>query len=71
MIPIRVKLIKRGDRAIYNFAGSYPCIGSLCNSAHGAIVSAVAAGMRTFFPNPPLNSGFYRCFEVVAPEDIM
>lgn len=69
MIPIRVKLIKRGDRAIYDFTGSHPCIGSLYNSAYGATFSAVAAGMKTFFPDLPLNSGFYRCFEVIAPED--
>lgn len=69
MIPIRVKLIKRGDRAIYDFTGSHPCIGSLYNSAAGATFSAVAAGMKTFFPDLPLNSGFYRCFEVIAPED--
>jgi len=69
MIPIRVKLTKRGDRAIYDFTGSHPCIGSLYNSAFGATFSAVAAGMKTFFPDLPLNSGFYRCFEVIAPED--
>ena len=69
MIPIRVKLTKRGDRAIYDFTGSHPCIGSLYNSAYGATFSAVAAGMKTFFPDLPLNSGFYRCFEVIAPED--
>ena len=69
MIPIRVKLTKRGDRAIYDFTGSHPCIKSLYNSAYGATFSAVAAGMKTFFPDLPLNSGFYRCFEVIAPED--
>ena len=28
----------------------------------------IAAGMKTFFPDLPLNSGFYRCFEIIAPE---
>ena len=60
MIPIKVKLTIRGDRAIYDFTGSHPCIGSLYNSAFGATFSAVAAGMKTFFPDLPLNSGFYR-----------
>lgn len=69
MIPIRVKLTLAGDRAIYDFTGSHPCIGSLYNSAFGATFSAVAAGMKTFFPDLPLNSGFYRPIEVVAPED--
>ncbi|NLJ62308.1 MAG: hydantoinase B/oxoprolinase family protein, partial [Alcaligenaceae bacterium] len=27
------------------------------------------AGMKTFFPDLPLNSGFYRVFEVIAPEN--
>jgi N-methylhydantoinase B len=69
MIPVKVKLTIKGDRVIYDFTGSHPCIGSLYNSAYGATFSAVAAGMKTFFPDLPLNSGFYRPIEVIAPED--
>ncbi len=69
MIPIKVKLTIKGDRVIYDFTGSHPCIGSLYNSAFGATFSAVAAGMKTFFPDLPLNSGFYRPIQVIAPED--
>lgn len=69
MIPIKVKLVIKGDRAIYDFSGSHPCIGSLYNSAFGSTFSAVVAGMKTFFPDLPLNSGFYRPIEVIAPED--
>jgi N-methylhydantoinase B len=69
MIPIKVKLTIKGDRVIYDFTGTHPCIGSLYNSAFGATFSAVAAGMKTFFPDLPLNSGFYRPIEVIAPED--
>ncbi len=69
MIPIKVKLTIAGDRAIYDFTGSHPCIGSLYNSAFGTTFSAVVAGMKTFFPDLPLNSGFYRPIEVIAPED--
>lgn len=68
MIPIRIKLTIKGDKAIYDFTGSHPTIGSIYNSAFGATFSAVAAGMKTFFPDLPLNSGFYRCFEIIAPE---
>src|SRR5436305_659397 len=39
----------------------HPTIGSIYNSAFGTTFSAVAAGMKTFFPDLPLNSGFYRC----------
>ena len=56
MIPIKVKLTIRGDKAIYDFTGSHPTIGSIYNSAFGATFSAVAAGMKTFFPDLPLNS---------------
>jgi N-methylhydantoinase B len=69
MIPVKVKMTKTGDRVIYDFTGSHPCIGSLYNSAFGSTFSAVAAGMKTFFPDLPLNSGFYRPITVIAPED--
>ncbi|WP_428538889.1 hydantoinase B/oxoprolinase family protein [Rhodopila sp.] len=69
MIPIKVKMTISGDRVIYDLSGSHPCIGSLYNSAFGATFSAVAAGMKTFFPDLPLNSGFYRPIEVIAPVD--
>ena len=39
------------------------------NSAPGATFSAVVAGMKTFFPDLPLNSGFYRMIEVTAPKN--
>ena len=68
MIPIRIKMTIRGDKAIYDFTGSHPTIASIYNSAFGATFSAVAAGMKTFFPDLPLNSGFYRAFELVVPE---
>ena len=69
LIPIRVKLVIKGDRVIYDLTGSHPCIGSIYNSAFGGTFSAVVAGMKTFFPDLPLNSGFYRVIEVIAPQD--
>lgn len=68
MIPIRIKMTIRGDSVTYDFTGSHPTIGSIYNSAFGATFSAVAAGMKTFFPDLPLNSGFYRAFSIIAPE---
>lgn len=67
MIPIRIKMTIKGDKVYYDFAGSHPTIGSIYNSAPGATFSAVAAGMKTFFPDLPLNSGFYRIFEIASP----
>lgn len=69
MIPIRVKMTISGDRVIYDFTGSHPTIGSIYNSAFGATFSACVAGMKTFFPDLPLNSGLYRVIEIVAPRD--
>ena len=43
MIPIRIKMTIKGDRAIYDFTGSHPTIGSIYNSAFGSTFSAVAA----------------------------
>ncbi|MEM1266303.1 MAG: hydantoinase B/oxoprolinase family protein [Pseudomonadota bacterium] len=69
MIPIHIRMTIKGDRITYDFAGSHPTISSIYNSADGATFSAVVAGMKTFFPDLPLNSGFYRMVEIDAPAD--
>lgn len=69
MIPIRIRMTIEGDTIRYDFAGSHPTISSIYNSAPGATFSAVVAGMKTFFPDLPLNSGFYRAIEVTAPRN--
>lgn len=69
MIPIRIRMTIKGDSISYDFSGSHPTIGSIYNSAPGATFSAVVAGMKTFFPDLPLNSGFYRMIEVTAPKN--
>jgi len=68
MIPIRVKMTIEGDRIHYDFTGSHATIASIYNSAPGATFSAVVAGMKTFFPDLPLNSGFYRMIDITAPK---
>lgn len=69
MIPIHIKMTIRGEEITYDFEGSHPTISSIYNSAPGATFSAVVAGMKTFFPDLPLNSGFYRMVDVIAPEN--
>jgi N-methylhydantoinase B len=64
LIPIRVKLTISGDTLHYDLNGSHPAVGSFLNSAFGATSSAVYAGTKTFFPDVPLNSGFYRAVQV-------
>ena len=36
----------------------HPCIGPPYSPAYGTTFSAVAAGLKTVFPGPPLNSEF-------------
>jgi len=67
MIPIHIKMTIKGDEILYDFEGSHPTIASIYNSAEGATFSAVVAGMKTFFPDLPLNSGFYRPISIDAP----
>ena len=69
MIPIRIKMTIKGDSIHYDFTGSHATIASMYNSAPGATFSAVVAGMKTFFPDLPLNSGFYRMIQVTAPKN--
>ncbi|SIS99492.1 hydantoinase B/oxoprolinase family protein [Paracoccus saliphilus] len=69
MIPIHITMTIKGDRITYDFEGSHPTISSIYNSAPGATFSAVVAGMKTFFPDLPLNSGFYRMIDIKAPEN--
>jgi N-methylhydantoinase B len=69
LIPICVKLTIDGDQIRYDLSGSHPAIGTFLNSTFGATFSAVVAGTKTFFPDIPLNSGFYRVLDVnLGPE---
>ena len=68
MIPIRVKMTI-SDRGIhYDFSDSHPYINCFLNSTYGTTYSAVVAGTKTFFPDIPLNSGFYRVVTAHMPE---
>ncbi len=69
LIPIRMKMSIRGDQISCDFTGSSSTINCLYNSAFGATYAGVISGIKTFFPDIPLNSGFYRVVDVVAPQD--
>ena len=69
LIPVRVKMEIRGDEIHYDLEGSHPVIASLYNSAFGGSFSGVVCGTKFFFPDLPLNSGFYRVLNVdLGPE---
>lgn len=67
LIPIKVKMTIEGDQIYYDLGGSHPYIGCFLNSGFGASFSAVVAGTKTFFPEIPLNSGFYRVVKAELP----
>ncbi|MDP6994522.1 MAG: hydantoinase B/oxoprolinase family protein, partial [Woeseiaceae bacterium] len=68
LIPIKVKLTIKGEEVTYDFTGSHETISTIYNAAYGGTFSAVVASMKTYFPDLPLNSGFYRPINVIAPE---
>jgi len=69
LIPIRIKLAIHGDTIRYDLSGSHDAVGTFLNSGYGATFSGVVAGTKTFFPDIPLNSGFYRVLDVnLGPE---
>jgi N-methylhydantoinase B len=69
LIPIHVNMTIQDDKIHYDLGGSHSYIGCFLNSAFGASFSAVVAGTKTFFPEIPLNSGFYRVLDVNLPEN--
>jgi N-methylhydantoinase B len=69
LVAIKVKLTIDGDQLHYDLSGSDPAVGSFLNAAFGSSTSGVVAGTKTFFPDVPLNSGFYRVVDVdLGPE---
>jgi N-methylhydantoinase B len=60
LVPIKVKMRISGDQIHYDLSESAPAVASFLNSGFGASFSGVVAGTKTFFPDIPLNSGFYR-----------
>jgi N-methylhydantoinase B len=64
LIPVKVKMTIEGDQLSYDLTGSHPAIGSFINAGFGSAFSGVIAGTKTFFPDVPLNGGFYRAVNV-------
>ncbi|MFB7576665.1 hydantoinase B/oxoprolinase family protein [Streptomyces sp. NPDC056165] len=60
LVPIRVKMTIEGSTVTYDLSGSAPAVATFLNSGYGATYSALYAGTKSFFPDVPLNSGFYR-----------
>ncbi|MFC5627472.1 hydantoinase B/oxoprolinase family protein [Aliibacillus thermotolerans] len=69
LIPIHVKMTIDDDHIYYDLNGTHPTISCFLNSTLGASLSGLYAGTKTFFPDTPLNSGFYRVITADLPED--
>ena len=69
LIPIKVKMTIEGDQITYDLNGSHPAVGTFLNAGYGAAFSGLIGGTKTFFPDIPLNSGFYRAIDFdLGPE---
>jgi N-methylhydantoinase B len=69
LVPIHIKLTLDGKGIHYDLTGSAPAVETFLNSGYGTTHSAIYAGTKTFFPDVPLNSGFYAAVEaVIGPE---
>ena len=69
LIPIKVKMTIQDDKILYDLSGSHPVIGTFLNAGLGTGFSGIVAGTKTFFPEVPLNSGFYRVIDAHLPEN--
>ncbi|GIX12891.1 MAG: hypothetical protein KatS3mg118_0850 [Paracoccaceae bacterium] len=68
LIPIVVEMTIRDGRVSYDFTGTHPAIDCFLNGTESSVFSAVVAGTKFFFPEIPLNSGFYRFIDTRLPE---
>ena len=69
LIPIKLRITISGDQVEFDLSGSHATIGSIYNSAFGGTFAAIVSGMKTFFPDVPLNAGVYRVIKVTVPDD--
>jgi N-methylhydantoinase B len=68
LVPIKIKMTLDGEGVHYDVE-SGPAIQAFLNSGYGATFSAIYAGTKTFFPEVPLNSGFYAAVTAdIGPE---
>ncbi|WP_237221588.1 hydantoinase B/oxoprolinase family protein [Rothia nasimurium] len=59
LVPIKIKLTLDGKGIHYDLDGSADAVETFLNSGYGTTFSAIYSGTKTFFPDVPLNSGFY------------
>ncbi|TQC44077.1 hydantoinase B/oxoprolinase family protein [Rhodococcus sp. WS4] len=69
LVPVKVKMTIAGDRISYDLSGAGDAVGTFLNGTFGSSFSGLVTGTKMFFPDIPLNSGFYRLIDVdLGPE---
>jgi N-methylhydantoinase B len=64
LVPVVVKMTVDGDHIKYDLTGSHPAVATFLNGTFGSSFSGLVTGTKMFFPDLPLNSGFYRALDV-------
>jgi N-methylhydantoinase B len=64
LVPVRVRMTIKGDRIHYDLSGSAEAVSTFLNGTFGSSFSGLVTGTKMFFPDLPLNSGFYRVLDV-------
>jgi N-methylhydantoinase B len=67
LVPVKVRMTITGDRIEFDLTGTHPAVASNFNCGFGGGFSAVVGGLKMFFPDIPLNSGFYRPLTAILP----
>jgi N-methylhydantoinase B len=64
LVPVKVRMTIAGDRIRYDLTGSAEAVATFLNGTFGSSFSGLVTGTKMFFPDLPLNSGFYRVLDV-------
>lgn len=64
LVPVKVRMTIAGDRIHYDLTGSDEAVATFLNGTFGSSFSGLVTGTKMFFPDLPLNSGFYRVLDV-------
>lgn len=68
-VRIHVRMDIRDGTLNYDLSKSDREVGSFLNGTFGSSYSAVVAGTKLFFPDVPLNSGYYRVIRAELPKN--
>jgi N-methylhydantoinase B len=69
LVKVKVRMTIEDGRIHYDCAGSDPAVATILNASYGSSFSGLITGTKMFFPDIPLNSGFYRVIDVdLGPE---